>query len=76
MKHIVLKSISTAELVAELSKREGVDIDHVKAGWEYCIEKTPPTDDDPNEYDDDGDNPGMWTGLEDTGPCMILVIRE
>ena len=74
-----ITQFSTAELVAELSKRDGVAVDSVKPDWEYRLEKDPPElEEDPNIYNswDGSDNPSIWSGICGEGPCKILVVRE
>jgi len=58
-----LKRFTTAELVAELSKRDGVEITVASARdyYEVCI----------NRKDSDYPEPPM-----DYGPAKILVVRE
>lgn len=60
---LVLSSIPTADLVTELSKRDGVEITVASARdyYEVCI----------NRKDSDYPEPPM-----DYGPAKILVVRE
>lgn len=72
-----LKGYTTQELVRELCSREGVDVTTLLPGWEYSVEKNPP-EEDTNLYDyfdDEADNPGMWSSLSGEGPSKIIVVR-
>jgi len=63
---IDLSTISTAELVAELSKRDGVECMDIGINRRYMISVS----------HEDSLREDIEFGRDDDGPCAILVVRE